>query len=163
MGLLLIDASTRPTLVPHCVQGSPPKQGYSGDHDYKHLVDAEWLHDHLDDPNLVILDATTFLGAPKADGSLEEISGEDTYREAHIPGAIFADLINDFSDPNSPLPFTALPSEDFATAIGNLSVSNTSHVVVYDQGQMMWATRLWWNLRLEGYIHPKPPRPPHRC
>lgn len=47
--------------------------------------------------------------------------------------------------------FKELTSEKFAEEIGKLGVTNSSHVVIYDQGPMMWATRLWWNLRLEGH------------
>ncbi|AGF71907.1 sulfurtransferase [Corynebacterium halotolerans] len=110
------------------------------------LIDAAWLNDHLDDPDVVVLDAATAFGTPPADGS-----GRDMYRRGHIPGAVHADLLGELADETSGLNATALPSERFAERIGALGVSDDSHVIVYDHGPMMWATRLWWNLRLEGH------------
>lgn len=110
------------------------------------LIDADWLHDHLPDPHVVVLDAATAFGTPEEDGS-----GRDMYRRGHIPGAIHADLLGELADETSGLNATALPSERFAEVVGRLGVSNDSHVIVYDHGPMMWATRLWWNLRLEGH------------
>lgn len=110
------------------------------------LIDTDWLNDHLSDPDVVLLDATTAFGTPTSDGS-----GLDMYRRGHIPGAVHADLLGHLADDTSDLNATVLPSERFAERIGALGVSDDSHVVVYDQGSMMWATRLWWNLRLEGH------------
>ncbi len=110
------------------------------------LIDATWLHDHLPDPDVVILDASTAFGTAPEEGS-----GHDMYLRGHIPGAVHADLLGALADETSNFNATALPSGRFAAEIGRLGVSNDSHVVVYDHGAMMWATRLWWNLRLEGH------------
>ncbi|GGM88574.1 sulfurtransferase [Thermopolyspora flexuosa] len=115
------------------------------------LVEPEELHARLDDPRLVIIDATTFLHMDPEGTDHRLTSGRATYEQEHIPGAVFADLLNDFSDPNAAVPMTVLDSETFAARIGALGVGPDVHVVVYDQGANMWATRLWWNLRLEGF------------
>ena len=68
-----------------------------------------------------------------------------------MPGAAFADLITDLSEPGSGLPFTVPSEERFAAAIAALGVGDDSRVVVYDQGATAWATRLWWLLRYFGF------------
>lgn len=115
------------------------------------LVDPAWLHERLEDPALRILDATTFLTQPEGDGYYEFESGRRAYEKAHIPGAVFADLLHDLADPDAATMFTALDSETFAARIGALGVGPGTHAVVYDQGMNIWATRLWWNLRYEGF------------
>lgn len=115
------------------------------------LVDTDWLAEHSEDPNLTIVDATTFLNRPAGDGARVAESGRSTYERAHIPGAVFADLLLEFADQESGKYFTVLPSEAFARRAGPLGIGEGTHVVVYDQGEDMWATRLWWNLRLEGF------------
>ena len=115
------------------------------------LVDPMWLHQHSNDENLRVLDATTFLDQPEGDGHYEVTSGAQAYEREHIPGAVHADLLRDLADTGAPGAFTALDSETFAERIGRLGVGPGTHVVVYDQGPAMWAARLWWNLRLEGF------------
>ena len=113
-------------------------------------VSPQWLHDHLDDENLVVVDATTHLPVP-TDGPYVPDSGAETYRGEHIPGALFADLLGDFADPSADEPWTAPDSERFAAAAGALGIGDGAKVVVYDQHEGFWATRLWWHLRYEGF------------
>ncbi|ROO90163.1 thiosulfate/3-mercaptopyruvate sulfurtransferase [Actinocorallia herbida] len=115
------------------------------------LVDAAWLHEHLGDPAIRILDATTFLTQPEGDGYYDVESGRQAYEKAHVPGAVFADLLHDLADETAATTFTALPSAEFAAKLGALGVGPGTHVVIYDQGLGIWATRLWWNLRYEGF------------
>ena len=113
-------------------------------------VSPEWLHEHLGDEDLVIVDATTHLSMPP-DGSVHIEPGLATYAEGHIPGAVYADLFTDFSEHEAPQPFTAASSERFATAAGAVGIGEGRRVVVYDQSNSIWAARLWWQLRLEGF------------
>lgn len=113
-------------------------------------VSPQWLQDNLDAENLVVVDATTHL-TTDADGSPLPVSGVATYRPEHIPGALFADLLDDFADPGSPLPATAPDHDRFAAAAGALGIGDGATVVVYDQHDGFWATRLWWHLRYEGF------------
>lgn len=113
------------------------------------VVSAEWLRDHRD--QVKVVDATTFLDQPDGDGYYDVTSGRASYREGHVPGAVFADLLVDFADQNASTTFTALASEEFARKWGELGLTNDDHVVIYDQGPNIWAARLWWNLRLEGF------------
>jgi thiosulfate/3-mercaptopyruvate sulfurtransferase len=101
------------------------------------------------DPSLRVLDATVFL-VPAKTGYRAE-SGLERYREAHIPGAAFMDLIRDFSDTSTGLGFSLPRPEALARAIGDLGVSREHRVVVYSSGHMMWATRAFWLLRYAGH------------
>jgi thiosulfate/3-mercaptopyruvate sulfurtransferase len=113
-------------------------------------VSAQWLYEHLDDDNLVVVDATNHLPVP-TDGPYVPESGAETYRPEHIPGALFADLLGDFADPDNPQPWTAPDHERFAAAAGALGIGDGATVVVYDQHDGFWATRFWWHLRYEGF------------
>ena len=112
-------------------------------------VDAEWLRAHLDDPELRVLDATVHLTFA-ADGA-HVASGRDSYEQAHVPRAAFVDQLVDLSDPDGEAPFAAVSSERFAEVLGGAGVGDQHHVVVYDSVNGIWATRLWWQLGLEGF------------
>jgi thiosulfate/3-mercaptopyruvate sulfurtransferase len=115
------------------------------------LVDAAELRAQLGDPGLRILDGTVLLDFPPGGGPPTVTSGRAGFDAGHVPGAVFADLIVDLSDPTSGLHFTVPSPERFADAISALGVRDDSRVVVYDQGRTMWATRLWWLLRYFGF------------
>lgn len=119
------------------------------------LITAQELHDRLDDPRLRTLDATHFLrGRLPDDEELyprELSSGREAYERRHIPGAAYVDLAADLSRQDTDVPLMALDSEDFARRIGELGVGDDSWVVIYDHGETEWATRVQWNLALEGF------------
>ena len=79
--------------------------------------------------------------------------GEQQYREAHIPGALFASLDRDLSAPKTgkngrhPLP----EAETFAAWVGRQGVKPTDQVVCYDASNGAMAARLWWMLRWIGH------------
>ena len=94
-------------------------------------------------PPPVILDVRWRLGGPP---------GIDSYREGHLPGAVFIDLDRDLSGPpgpggRHPLPDTAV----FERAMRAAGVSERSRVVVYDDADSVAAARAWWNLRYYGH------------
>ncbi len=113
------------------------------------LVDSAWLRDRLDDPSVRIVDATVHLTFDE-DGA-HTASGRDTYLEAHVPGATFADQLLDLTEHDGEAPFAAVPSERFAEVVGDLGIGNDHTGVVYDHVNGIWATRLWWQLGLEGH------------
>ncbi|MDE3724071.1 rhodanese-like domain-containing protein [Nocardiopsis sp. N85] len=114
------------------------------------VVDAAWLAAHLHDGDLVVVDATTLTGAPGG-GPHAVGSGRAGYEAEHVPGALFADLTTDFADTEAPEPWTVPSSEKFAVQAGLLGIGVDSRVVVYDRSTGFWATRLHWQLRLEGF------------
>jgi thiosulfate/3-mercaptopyruvate sulfurtransferase len=114
-------------------------------------VSTQWLADHLGAENLVVLDATV-LQAKNPDGTLRWQSGFEQYlTRRHIPGAIFADLISDFSDPDAELAFTRPTAAHFERAASLSGIDNETTVVVYDSSVGQWASRIWWLFRAFGY------------
>jgi thiosulfate/3-mercaptopyruvate sulfurtransferase len=109
------------------------------------IVSAAWLHEHLSDPNLVILDCRFSL----ADAQI----GRQQYNVGHIPGAHYLDLNQDLSSPvcqhggRHPLPNVG----KLAEKLGAIGIrSGSTQVVVYDDG-LAFAARCWWLLRYLGH------------
>jgi len=114
------------------------------------LVSTEWLSEHLDDPDLVVLDCSVKIVQDETNGFMPE-SGRANYEAGHIPSAGFADLMGDLSDGESPLGFAVPTPEKFAAAMGALGVGDDSRVVLYDASNSAWAARVWWMLRWVGF------------
>ncbi len=98
-----------------------------------------------DDPPPVVLDIRWRLGGPP---------GIDTYRQGHVPGAVFVDLDRDLSgepDPGRggrhPLPEPAA----FERVMRRHGVHDDRLVVVYDDCDASAAARAWWLLRYFGH------------
>ncbi|RQP04668.1 MAG: 3-mercaptopyruvate sulfurtransferase [Paracoccus sp. BP8] len=107
------------------------------------LVTTAWLADHLDDPQVVLLDASFKL--PGATPTAPE-----EFAERHIPTAQFFD-VDKVADGSNPLPHM-MPSEDeFARTVGALGISNDTMVVIYDTPGLMSAGRAWWMFRSFGH------------
>jgi len=113
------------------------------------LVETDWLETHLDDPNIRILDCTTFLRASDDDYYME--SGLPSWQKEHIPGSVFADLSKDLSHKDGRLQFMIPPANQFAQAMSELGVQEGVFVVLYDSFINIWAARLWWMLRSFGF------------
>jgi thiosulfate/3-mercaptopyruvate sulfurtransferase len=110
--------------------------------DPKTLVSTGWLAAHLKDPDLRVLDGTTFLPGTGRDARAE-------YEAAHIPGARFFD-IEDISDARSALPHMVPPVEKFMSKLRAMGVGDGHQVVVYDSHGLFSAARVWWLFRLMG-------------
>ena len=110
------------------------------------LVSGEWLEQHLDDPDLRIIDATV-----QIDPAVGIESGHADWERSHIPGSVFADLLVDLSEPDPVVGFKMPPTERFAAAMSRIGVGEGTRVVVYDARENMWAARLWWMLRAFGF------------
>ena len=115
------------------------------------VVSTQWLFDHLGADNLVIVDATVFV-ASLPGGKHGYVSGHEQYIiDGHVPGAVFADLIDEFSDPTGHHPFTRPDAALFESAATSIGIDNESTVIVYDAAVGQWAARLWWLFRAFGY------------
>jgi thiosulfate/3-mercaptopyruvate sulfurtransferase len=80
------------------------------------LVSTQWLADHLGAEGLVVLDATV-VPAQGADGRPVYRTGLDRFtEEGHLPGSVFADLLESFSDPAARFPFTRPDADAVAAA-----------------------------------------------
>jgi thiosulfate/3-mercaptopyruvate sulfurtransferase len=93
-------------------------------------------------------------------------AGEEQYRQAHIPGAVYAHLDNALSDKGTvdpdgthhPHPDAAsggrhpLPSrEKFAMWLSSVGFANDMQAVVYDRNGSLYCGRLWWMLKWMGH------------
>jgi thiosulfate/3-mercaptopyruvate sulfurtransferase len=115
------------------------------------LVSTQWLADHLGRDGLVVLDASV-LGIELPNGRPGYLSGHEQYLlEGHVPGAVFADHLEELSDPEGAYPLTRPDAARFEAAVGALGIDNDTAVVVYDSSVGQWAARLWWLFRAFGY------------
>jgi thiosulfate/3-mercaptopyruvate sulfurtransferase len=78
--------------------------------------------------------------------------GIDSYRQGHLPGAVFVDLDRDLAGPPGPAGRHPLPDPAaFQAAMRAAGVSRDRPVVVYDDSDAMSAARAWWTLRYFGH------------
>jgi thiosulfate/3-mercaptopyruvate sulfurtransferase len=108
------------------------------------LVSVESLAAELaTEPGPVVLDVRWRLGGPP---------GIDSYRQGHLPGAVFTDLDRDLAGPPGPAGRHPLPgTAAFQAAMRAAGVSQGGLVVVYDDGDSTVAARGWWTLRYYGH------------
>jgi len=107
------------------------------------LIDCDTLALRLNEPDLLIFDASLYLPNEGRDA-------RGGFLSAHIPGARFFD-IEVFSDTDTDLPHMLPSVGRFARLAGELGISRKSRVVVYDQKGLFSAARVWWMLRLFGH------------
>jgi thiosulfate/3-mercaptopyruvate sulfurtransferase len=118
------------------------------------LVDTAWLQDHLEDPDVRVVDIRGYVKKTDLGGgrqSAEYLPAREEYDGAHVPGAIFVDWTRDITDPDNPVPAQVAPPGRFADLMGSLGIGDGTHVVVYDHAGGQFATRLWWALTYYGY------------
>lgn len=82
---------------------------------------------------------------------MEAMSGRADYEKGHIPSALFADLMGDLADADSPISYALPTPEQFCAAMGALGVGDDSRVVLYDGYGSVWAARVWWMLKWVGF------------
>jgi thiosulfate/3-mercaptopyruvate sulfurtransferase len=114
------------------------------------LVTTEWLSQHLNDTDLVILDCSVYM-VPDSAGGMGAVSGRARYEQGHIPSAGFANLMGALCDTNSEHAYALPTPEQFCDAMGKLGVGDNSRVVLYDAYNSVWAARVWWMLRWVGF------------
>lgn len=97
------------------------------------LVSTDWLAEHLDDPNVVVVE-----------------SDEDVllYDTGHIPGAVKIDWHNDLNDD---VVRDYLDAEEFAELAGSRGISPDSTVVFYGDNNNWWAAYALWVFSLFGH------------
>ncbi len=108
------------------------------------LVSTQWLHEHLNDSTLKILDGSYFV--PGGTGP-----AKDEFNKGHIPGAVFFD-IDDIAEAPISKDHTFPTAETFASRVGALGIGNGDHVIVYDHlGGACAAARVWFMFRAFGH------------
>lgn len=107
------------------------------------IVSADWLYQHFEDENLVILDA-----------SIPQVTNKDNSTSKHkefIKNAIFFDIKNEFSDKNSKFPNTVLSPVEFEKRVQSLGINTSSCLIVYDNLGLYSSARVWWMFQLMGF------------
>jgi thiosulfate/3-mercaptopyruvate sulfurtransferase len=108
------------------------------------IVGAKWLFDHLDDPNIQVIDGSWHIPGRGRDARQEHVA-------QRIPGAIHLD-IDKVADPAPAPPGRMLPSSArFAEQVGLLGLRPEAHLVVYDTPGMYSAARVWWLFNTFGH------------
>ncbi|MBH1882678.1 3-mercaptopyruvate sulfurtransferase [Serratia marcescens] len=105
------------------------------------LVTPQWLAQHINDENLVVIDVRMSpVGlTPKKDMLAE-------FERGHIPGAVYFD-IDEVADKSTALPHMLPTASEFAAAAGQLGISERDTLVIYDEGNQFSAPRGWWTFR----------------
>ncbi|WP_369161909.1 sulfurtransferase [Candidatus Thiodiazotropha sp. LNASS1] len=102
-----------------------------------YLVDADWLAEHIDDDNLVVLEV--------------RYHPHRYHSVGHIPGAIQVKRFKDLAD-NQSLTVKRFPSrEQFQQTLRNWGVTMNSTLVIYDDTRTVTSARLWVLLKLYGF------------
>ena len=113
------------------------------------LMDADSLRQKIDDPRLIIVDCRHQLSDVEY--------GRRAYAQGHIPGAWFLHIDEDLAGAKhgSDGQFRGrhpLPDRDVLTRrLAALGVRHDSTLVAYDDGDGMYASRLWWLMRWIGH------------
>ncbi|MEA9392464.1 3-mercaptopyruvate sulfurtransferase [Acerihabitans sp. TG2] len=108
------------------------------------FVSPRWLESHLTDPLVRIIDARMLPAGYQGPQNIRQ-----QYLQEHLPGAVFFD-VEALSDGHSTLPHMLPPYADFARDMGELGISEHQHLVVYDDGSLFSAPRVWWMLHIAG-------------
>ncbi len=101
------------------------------------LVSTDWVAEHLDDPNVRIVE-----------------SDEDVllYDLGHIPGAVKVDW---FTDLQHPIIRDYIDERAFEQLMSRLGISNDTTVVFYGDKNNWWACYAFWAFQLFGHTNAK--------
>lgn len=114
------------------------------------LVNTAWLAEHLDDPQVRIVDIRGLV-LPPSDPKPHYFPKYEDYRAGHIPNAVFIDWTRDIVDLHDPVPAQVAPPEKIAALFGQLGIGADTLVVAYDDDFLKFAGRLQWVLRYYGH------------
>ena len=105
------------------------------------LVSSEWLNQNLD--KVKILDASWHLPNVKRN-SFEE------YKTSHITNSVFFD-IDKYSNQETNLPHMLPSKKDWEIIVSNLGISNSDHIIVYDNSEVFSSCRVWYTFLYFGH------------
>ncbi len=108
------------------------------------LVSTQWLADHLDAPDVRVVDGSWHMPQLERDPRAE-------FAEQHIQGAVFFD-IDDIADADSDLPHMLPSAKKFASRVSRLGLGDGARIVVYDTTGVGSAARVWWAFRVFGHV-----------
>jgi thiosulfate/3-mercaptopyruvate sulfurtransferase len=118
------------------------------------LVTTDWLAEHLDDPDVRVVDMRGYVVTRPVGPGVEEAEyrgARDEYLAGHIPGAVYVDWTRDIIDPDDPVPVQIASPGRFAEAMAERGIGDATHVIAVDHAGGQYATRLWWALSYYGH------------
>ena len=97
----------------------------------RHLVETEWLQEHLADPTVRVVDmrgtVTTETG-PRGEQIAKYLGRRQDYAAGHIPTAVYLDWTSDLVDESDPVPAQAARAEKLARVLGELGAQRMKFV-----------------------------------
>lgn len=114
------------------------------------LVSAAWLAEHLDDPQVRVVDIRGKV-LPPTEPKPHYFARPEDYAAGHIPGAVYIDWTRDIVDLDDPVPAQVAPPAQIAALFSRLGIGDDTIVVAYDDWFSMYAGRLLWVLRYYGH------------
>lgn len=107
------------------------------------LVSVDWLNTHINDQELIILDASVNKAVGMTPLEYDEFSC--------IPGAQYCDLAGAFHLKSSNVSNTMPTPEQFGLQARKLGINNNSTIVIYDNQGIYSAPRAWWMFKTMGF------------
>ncbi|MCC6168221.1 MAG: sulfurtransferase [Caldilineaceae bacterium] len=114
-------AATTPEIAPVEVYANPDV-----------LVDTQWVLDHLDDPNVRLVDVS---------GKAED------YAAGHLPGAVYVSTGGEMTNPEDSTKGQILTQDALSALLNRIGVTPETTVVFYDGSSNLLATRAFWVLK----------------
>lgn len=103
----------------------------------QYLVDANWLMDHLDNENIVVVDCQW---------------DKNAYLRAHIPGAVMRPGHPYVKSETGGKLKKYLPTEnEMKEFMSRMGIGPATTVICYDEWDNHFATRFWWVLKYYGH------------
>ncbi len=99
------------------------------------LVSAQWVADHLNDEDIVLI---------------ETGRSREEYLAQHIPGASYLHH-SDYYGAVDELPGMLTDFEVIAEKLGDIGVDNKKRIIIYDTGNALWSSRLFWTIEILGH------------
>lgn len=109
------------------------------------VVSVNWLAEHLDDPRLLVLDASV----PPVVPGFESLNASGPLKV--IPGARRFDYDQRVCRPDTALPHMMPSAELFQAEARELGANKDTLIVVYDDVGIYASPRAWWMFRAMGY------------
>jgi len=100
--------------------------------------------------NTLIIDAKTFAAELKTNKNMIviDVRAADVYAKQHIQGAINIPHKSLYKE--GPIEGQFKDAAELAVIFGKKGVSNTSKIVIYDDGSQKYNSRIWWVLKYLG-------------
>ncbi len=106
------------------------------------IVSTNWLNEHLNDPNVIILDAT-----------MKYMPNGDVIEPSPIviKGAVEFNFDTQICDQESNLPHMLPCAFDFENAVNKLGINQDSIIIAYDAMGIFSSPRVWWMFKFYGH------------